>query len=727
MKNLFKIFIMFFILTIVSFSQQITKFDPIYYSPHYSPNNALIYRPIAFLDSNNFISAVTNVNLHKNEDMLRYNPEYGYYFGMFVIKTTDGGINWHLIKKDIPKYASPSHGPTSADNAFVTRGVSYPSSNTLLYYGMYKKYDSIYHYVDPWLTRIVVSKDGGESWKELFPGNQIDGSSCMDLQMINENEGYCILSNSNNEKTTFDIYQTNDCWDNYQLVHSLDYVTNLLPQKALFCDKSGYVQVIYNKKIHYSNNKGKNWDSLELKFNFEKGNFQIKELKMINKDVGIILLHDNNFKERDSLYNRLLITYNGFKTYNDIPLAFDVVSLSSFVAITDQDILVNGNIEYKGMSFFSMKTTNQGKHWDLIHLPVSGDPSTIVYADYIDTNKIFIAGKLNGEGNYDAEGTKGIYFRNYGKTTLMPPLPLNNNKISNYTLDSTTAIFNWEKIEGADTYKITIDGKYNEEFLKYPPTEIFPTKMRNETKLFIETKDTFIVVKDLRYRCSYKVSASSYSYRKNDEIPDQESEVVKVYSFINPNGYLETPQIIEPSKSTEFFYDSIKIVWNKVDRATGYDLVIDKYYPNSWVGNTQVVYTNYTDTSYVLCDIRENIRTKYKIMLGAVSENDHSNFAIRTDLYNYDPNGVKEYKVSDSYLYPNPVNDFAKLKLDSKFSGLVNVSIMDMQGNTEWLGHYNLDESNHFVELNLSKYARGLYTLLLDYGTCREIVKMIKE
>ena len=728
MKNLFKIYIIFFIFTSISFSQQITKFDPIYYSPHYSQNSALIFRPIAFLDSNHFISAVINTTLHKNEDMLRYNPEFGSFVGMFVIKTTDGGLNWNLIKKDIPKYINPMLGPiANVDIAFETKGVSYPSNNTLLYYGMYKKYDSIYHYVDPWLARIVVSKDGGDTWKEHSPGNQKDGSSCMDLQMINENEGYCILVNSNKENKSYDIYQTYDCWDNYQLVLSLDMVASLFPLKALFCDTSGYVQVLYNSKIYYSNNKGKNWDSLEIKFNFEKSNFFIRELKMINKDVGIFLLHDNNLKEGDSLYNRLLITYDGFKTYKDIPLDFDVVSLKSFAAITDQDILVIGPIKYKGISFFSMKTTDQGKHWELIHLPVNGDPSTIIFADYIDTNKIFIAGKLNGEGNYDAEGTKGIYFRNYGKTTLMPPVPLHNNQISNYILDSTTAIFNWEKIEGADSYKITIDGKYNEEFLKYPPISKFPTKMRNETKLFIETKDTFIVVKDLWYRCSYQVSASSYSYIKSDEIPAQESEVVKIYSFRNPIGYLETPQIIEPSSSTKFFYDSIKIIWNKVDRATGYDLVINKYYPDIMVGNTQVVYTNYTDTSYVLYEVRENVRAIYTIILGAVSENDHSYFTTKYELYNYDPIGVKEYEVSDSYLYPNPVTDYAKVKIDSKFNGLVNVSIMDMQGNSEYLGNYNLDETNHFVELNFSKYSRGLYTLLLDYGKNREVVKMIKE
>jgi photosystem II stability/assembly factor-like uncharacterized protein len=724
---------MFFILTTISFSQQITKFEPVYYSPHYSPNGMTFYKPIAFLDSNNYVSVVNNVRISEDEEELRKNNDFGISVGSFIIKTTDGGFNWSTIKKDIPKFKRTGERPLlPIDEAFRLRGIVYPNKNTIAYYGAFRKYDSINHYIDPWLARIVTSNDGGISWKEHFHGNQVDGSYCLDLTMASDRVGYCFLSNSKIDATSYDIYKTEDLWENTKLILSIPIVKYAGSiERKIFVNNEGYLQIYYNKKVYFSNNDGDNLDSLQLDFSAYTDNndyFIIKDIKMLNKNSGYIMLCDTTYNEGDSLFNRIFYTNDHFATYNEVKIGFSPNRLFEISSSDENNIILQGIFYKEGEEFPLIKTTDGGKTWDIIHLPVNGNDISLNYADYINKDNIFIACTINGTDDKTV-GWKGVYLRNFGKTTLDAPIPIVNNNSSSKVLDTTNALFSWSRIDGADSYRITLQGGFDQNSLKFPIMKIAnaPIEFKKEDKIYIETKDTFLLVKNLWHRAIYKFSISAFANAKSATIGVQQSEIVTLRGVYKPTGYLSTPKIIEPESTIKVFSDSLKIVWNKVDSAKGYDIALyvisNLFFSRSFY---QFVQTDYKDTSYVIKQLQNNTDYKFIFVIGAVSDDDHS-FFVYKEYYNYDPSGVKEYEVSDSYLYPNPVTDYAKVKIDSKFNGLVNVSIMDMQGNTEWLGHYNLDLTNHFVELNFSKYSQGLYTLLLDYGTSREIVKMIKE
>lgn len=83
-------------------------------------------------------------------------------------------------------------------------------------------------------------------------------------------------------------------------------------------------------------------------------------------------------------------------------------------------------------------------------------------------------------------------------------------------------------------------------------------------------------------------------------------------------------------------------------------------------------------------------------------------------------------KVDENLFYPNPVTDFAQLRLDKEFSGFITISIVDLLGNTTQIysGEVSGDSSlNH----DFSSFPTGFYSLIIDYGTKREVVKVIKE
>jgi len=90
-------------------------------------------------------------------------------------------------------------------------------------------------------------------------------------------------------------------------------------------------------------------------------------------------------------------------------------------------------------------------------------------------------------------------------------------------------------------------------------------------------------------------------------------------------------------------------------------------------------------------------------------------------------NGIKDDKTYNSgQFYPNPVSDFARLKLDNEFPGLVSISLVDLLGNSTEI--YKGEASGGVpLDLNISRFPTGFYSLLIDYGTKREVVKVIKQ
>lgn len=88
---------------------------------------------------------------------------------------------------------------------------------------------------------------------------------------------------------------------------------------------------------------------------------------------------------------------------------------------------------------------------------------------------------------------------------------------------------------------------------------------------------------------------------------------------------------------------------------------------------------------------------------------------------------VQEYSIlNKTLIYPNPVSDYTQLKLEKEFSGFVSVSIVDLLGNSNavFKGEIN---GNIPLDLDFSAFPTGFYSLIIDYGTIREVVKVIKQ
>jgi hypothetical protein len=142
------------------------------------------------------------------------------------------------------------------------------------------------------------------------------------------------------------------------------------------------------------------------------------------------------------------------------------------------------------------------------------------------------------------------------------------------------------------------------------------------------------------------------------------------------------------------------------------------------IGYYELWKNQYNSASKVWID---SFKNKY-FLIDGFSE---SNFVSVLWIYNEEDisfTGVKSDlpTLCHSSISPNPVSNFARLKLDNEFSGIASISIVDLLGNSNVI--YSGDVSGGVpLNLDFSAFPTGFYSLIVDYGTKREVVKVIKE
>jgi flagellar hook assembly protein FlgD len=76
--------------------------------------------------------------------------------------------------------------------------------------------------------------------------------------------------------------------------------------------------------------------------------------------------------------------------------------------------------------------------------------------------------------------------------------------------------------------------------------------------------------------------------------------------------------------------------------------------------------------------------------------------------------------------YPNPFNPSTNINFKLPESGLVNISIYDINGKlVEELINRNLSAGNHLIDWNAINYPSGIYFYRISAGNFTDVKKMI--
>lgn len=82
--------------------------------------------------------------------------------------------------------------------------------------------------------------------------------------------------------------------------------------------------------------------------------------------------------------------------------------------------------------------------------------------------------------------------------------------------------------------------------------------------------------------------------------------------------------------------------------------------------------------------------------------------------------------IHNTNISPNPVSNYAQLKLDNDFAGIASISVVDLLGNSTVIFKGEISGKMP-LDLDFSSFPTGFYYLIIDYGMKREVVKVIKE
>jgi hypothetical protein len=306
-------------------------------------------------------------------------------------------------------------------------------------------------------------------------------------------------------------------------------------------------------------------------------------------------------------------------------------------------------------------------------------------------------------------------------TTMKFPLVLSSNLFLSFISDSSQSIYkfqidsngivnNWKLLE------LEINGKKKP--IKYMPTN----SIQNN-----QIGDNFY------YYCStYKQIQDNPISKELDRFLIE----TDAYGNIHWSSDLSKDIEIEyPRKYPNF--KEIKIIDNHSKICLfGRSVHWEKYYPTT------------NKLLMLIYDLKGNLLEKYNWnknpddtlstqMIHDVTELENGNLLVTStsldgrviDFFEITPNYVSVHQNSQNnilLLSPNPVSDLAQLKLDKEFSGFIKISIVDLIGkaNQIYSGEAN---GNNSINLDFSGFRTGFYSLIVDYGTKREVVKVIKE
>ncbi len=556
-------------------------------------------------------------------------------------------------------------------------------------------------------SKLLISRDAGGSWE----WKELDSNTCIGwVAMKDSARGLMLVygvKNPANQAVKRDpkIFRTRDCFKTLELVRCLDSSEAMLRPKYL--NDGAVAAALINSetkwnKVIISKNDFADYDTLAgIKANYLK-------------DVQIA--DDKIFFATDICNNK----YRIYRLRAGGVEPEKIFEPDSGFIITNISALDSENICIAGCKSFFNKifmTEDGGKSFSEVSIPIYNDPRQygIMY--------------LSNKGKYKKEiviSTNVLNFQSYfmrmddHKRLKMPEVSASGPAgLKPYTLKRDSVTLSWSRIGGADEYEVNVYGKSQTDGCFNDDPYVFD-EMFHRTHYAVSAlvKDTFLLLPKLwksnYYKARVRARCKSENWSDWGFSPNFKTEM----------GTLTPPVIVSPEKKYMIMpCNKAEIIWNKVPGATSYDLCV---WENSIV-NPSKYFTgmNYYDTSYVAKSLDSN--RSIVIYVRALNDEEIGPWAIMRFSAGA-PVGVEEItQTGRNEFYPNPVCARATIRVDREADCNAAVRAIDMSGREALLWSGTLPAGRTDIPINMAEFARGFYNIVIESGTSREFVKVMKE
>ncbi len=293
------------------------------------------------------VSPIPNSTLY-TLDIVSDKVIYASGFYGLVLKTTDGGKNWHAA------YASYGKGcPTIKQLFFLNENVGFAARSNMA---------------------ITKTTDGGATWTLLFRDTTWTSAVNYGVCFVDENTGYVVGKRGSGVSA---IYKTTDGGNTWE--EKVGTFPNQL-YAVWFSDANHGVVVGRDLLAYYTTDGGANWNEAVINsLPSQYGGMDIKKMKFLNADFGL------------ASGKALLKTTDGGKTWEYVDIPILEKSIESIA-------IANENKWYVIGSKFIFVTEDGGANW-----------TDITNADDIETRLLYDIGVDNNGNVWFSGGGSEIY------------------------------------------------------------------------------------------------------------------------------------------------------------------------------------------------------------------------------------------------------------------------------------------------------------------------------
>ena len=240
-----------------------------------------------------------------------------YHAGNVVFKTTNQGINWTIVSPDLTKNEVEKHGPGGAPYTNEAAGGENYNTLTALVESQHEE-GVLYAGSDDGLLHIT--KNGGESWKNITPPGIKDGIiNSIDISQHNPATAYVVIMRYKSMDLNSHIFKTNNYGQTWtKIVKGLNDPNGFARVVRADKKQQGLLYAGTETGLYVSNDDGAFWQRLKLNLPVVAINdliIQDNDLVAATSGRGFWILDDLGALQYNSRYSKAIEMVTPKDTY----------------------------------------------------------------------------------------------------------------------------------------------------------------------------------------------------------------------------------------------------------------------------------------------------------------------------------------------------------------------------------------------------------------------------
>jgi hypothetical protein len=650
-------------------------------------------QPLAYRNVNNILILGFNKSYawrYSSHDSLKIDSATGEKYDYTLLKYSDKAEKSEVIFTD------------TTNHDYHWRSMDYPSEELIIVVGdtveylgyledKYKKKTEYKTYGMIWISR-----DDGKHWtqrktdsnvyfKRLFMFDSLNG-----IIMQVETDNYY---NRKQVKNT-SLLTTDDCWQTYNIIALPNEFSGILE-----CVNETFWVITCKDEVndkHYLNitkDKGKSWVKSSY---FERG--VSVDVKFIDEKIGYAFGKKTlNYHYEIPVYLKSTdggITWFTLQYKKDHPL-FPFVA-KSFSFFDEMNGICNNAEKI-------IRTTNGGITWldeqtPSLYFDDERDNSNYTLVDVIWPSENFILGIFINKYIIKYENKKVLKMPEFYRIPNWFYRPIDDFRIK------------WTSVEGAKKYHF----KYDHSLIDSLQASFYDPDV--DTIL----TDTSMSIQNLNYGRQYNLWIKAIG----DSIESDWNEKTKYFLTLPREGDVPPPGLIKPEPKSIFLTNRVTFIWEEVQNVdttffelTGYQNFEEYHYEIETVEERLTLTDIVPSTQYEL-KLRSKKNGKYSHTLFYIF---YSDITLSSD------DKIDLSKSKNLIIYPNPVFNNCKLKINSNGYRSVFINVHNILGNKIISNNTRLIEGENIIPIKTENLAPGFYFVESIIGTDVQRGMFLKE